>query len=90
MGAPDFCLEIVSESTRRKDYIKKLQKYVDAGVREYWILDPERRMLATYDWRDDFTAHMQPLQGMAGLAIYGEELRIDLDEVARLIQDYPD
>lgn len=90
MGAPDFCLEIVSESTRRKDYIKKLQKYVDAGVREYWILDPERRVLVTYDWRDDFTAHMVPLQGKAGLALYGEELQIDLDEIVRLIQNYPD
>lgn len=90
MGAPDFCLEIVSESTRRKDYIKKLQKYVDAGVREYWILDPERRMLVTYDWRDDFTAHMVPLKGKAGLALYGEELQIDLDEIVRLIQNYPD
>lgn len=90
MGAPDFCLEIVSESTRRKDYIKKLQKYVDAGVREYWILDPERRMLVTYDWRDDFTAHMIPLQGKAGPAIYGGELQIDLDEISRLIQEYPD
>ena len=33
MGAPDFCLEIISESTGRKDYIKKLQKYTDAGVK---------------------------------------------------------
>lgn len=90
MGAPDFCLEIVSESTRRKDYTKKLQKYVDAGVCEYWILDPERRMLVTYDWRDDFTAHMVPLQGKAGLALYGGELQIDLDEIVRLIQNYPD
>ena len=90
MGAPDFCLEIVSESTRRKDYIKKLQKYVDAGVREYWILDPQRRMLVTYDWRDDFTAHMVPLQGKVGLALYQEELQINLDEIARLIQNYPD
>lgn len=90
MGAPDFCLEIVSESTRRKDYIKKLQKYVDAGVREYWILDPERRTLITYDWRDDYSAHVLPLQGRAGLAVFGEELQIDLDDIARLIQTYPD
>ena len=89
MGAPDFCLEIVSETTRRKDYTKKLQKYVDAGVREYWILDPERRTLVTYDWKDDFTAHMQTLQGKRGLALYEQELQIDLDEIAQLILDYP-
>ena len=89
MGAPDFCLEIVSEATRRKDYIRKLQKYVDAGVREYWILDPERRALVTYDWRDDYTAHIQPLQGKRGFALYDEELQIDLDEIAQLIKEYP-
>ena len=89
MGAPDFCLEIVSEATRRKDYTRKLQKYVDAGVREYWILDPECRALVTYDWRDDYTAHIQPLQGKRGFALYDEELQIDLDEIAQLIRDYP-
>jgi len=58
MGAPDFCLEIVSESTSRKDYIKKLQKYTEAGVKEYWIIDPLRRGLVTYNWKDDYLPHM--------------------------------
>ncbi len=89
LGAPDFCLEIVSETTRRRDYTKKLQKYVDAGVKEYWIVDPARKILVTYHWQDDYTAHMQPLQGKAALAIYQGELQIDLDEIAQLIQDYP-
>lgn len=89
MGAPDFCLEIISESTGRKDYIKKLQKYTDAGVKEYWIVDPSRRMLLRYHWKDDYVPHMQPLQGKAGLALYDEELQIDLDKIASLIQDYP-
>lgn len=89
MGAPDFCLEIVSASTSRKDYIKKLQKYTDAGVKEYWIIDPLRRMLISYNWKDDYLPHMYPLQGKVGLALYEEELQIDLDRIASLIQDYP-
>ncbi len=89
MGAPDFCLEIISESTSRKDYIKKLQKYTDAGVKEYWIIDPVRRMLVTYNWKDDYLPHMCPLQGKAGVALYDGELEIDLDKIAALIQDYP-
>ena len=89
MGAPDFCLEIISESTGRKDYIKKLQKYTDAGVKEYWIIDPYRRILVSYNWKDDYIPHMQPLQGKAGLALYDGELQIDLDAIASLIQDYP-
>lgn len=90
LGAPDFCLEITSASTGRKDYIKKLQKYIDAGVKEYWIIDPKRRVLVYYHWKDDYLPHMCPLQGRVGMALYDEELQIDLDKLADLIQEYPD
>lgn len=90
MGAPEFCLEIVSESTSRKDYIKKLQKYTEAGVKEYWIIDPIRKVLVTYHWKDNYLPHMYPLQGKVGLALYDEELQVDLDKVGALIQDYPE
>lgn len=89
-GAPDFCLEIISESTSRKDYVKKLQKYTDAGVKEYWIIDPFRKMLFTYNWKDDYIPHMYPLEKSVGVALYDEELMIDLDKIGSLIQDYPE
>lgn len=89
-GAPDFCLEIISESTSRKDYIKKLQKYTDAGVKEYWIIDPFRKVLVSYNWKDNYLPHMCMLQGTAGLALYDEELQIDLDALASLILEYPE
>jgi len=89
-GAPDFCLEIISQSTSKKDYIKKLQKYTDAGVKEYWIIDPHRKVLLTYNWKDDYLPSMYPLSGKVGMALYDEELVIDLDEIAALIVDYPD
>lgn len=89
-GAPDFCLEILSESTSRKDCIKKLQKYTEAGVKEYWIIDPLRRLMISYHWKDNYLPHMQPLEGQAGLALYDGELQIDLGELASLIQDYPE
>lgn len=96
MGAPDFLLEVLSHecsssfSTRRKDCIKKLQKYSDAGVREYWIIDPKKRVLLTYDFTQDDLPSLYPLTGTAGLALYGGELQIDLDEIAALIQDWPE
>ena len=90
MGAPDFCLEIVSESTSRKDYVKKLQKYTEAGVKEYWIIDPLRKVLLTYHWKDNYLPHMYPLKDSVGLALYDEELQIDLNKIASLIQDYPE
>lgn len=45
-GAPDWVIEVVSPSTRQNDYHKKLHKYMDAGVREYWIVDMDRRMVS--------------------------------------------
>ena len=39
-GAPDLAIEILSPSTASLDRIKKLNKYLQAGVREYWIVDP--------------------------------------------------
>jgi Uma2 family endonuclease len=39
---PSLIVEIISDSTRRRDYNQKKSLYQDAGV-EYWIVDPERR-----------------------------------------------
>ena len=38
-GAPDWIIEIISPGTFRHDYVRKLNLYLDAGVKEYWIAD---------------------------------------------------
>lgn len=48
-GTPDWIIEIVSPSSRRMDYYTKLFKYRTAGVREYWIVDPEKNRITVYD-----------------------------------------
>lgn len=49
MFAPDFIIEILSESTRKKDSYLKLMKYQKAGVREYWLVDPDKKKVIVYD-----------------------------------------
>lgn len=47
-GAPDFVVEVVSPSSRGRDYMVKLNKYYYAGVREYWIIDPRCQTVSVY------------------------------------------
>lgn len=47
-GAPDLVIEILSSSTRRHDRLVKLRLYQRAGVREYWIVDPETRSVMVF------------------------------------------
>lgn len=47
-GAPDMIVEILSPSTLRHDRIVKLDLYQRAGVREYWIADPQSRSIEVY------------------------------------------
>lgn len=55
-GAPDWIIEIVSPGSRRMDYYTKLFKYRTAGVREYWIVDPEKNRIMVYSFQSDDTA----------------------------------
>ena len=45
VGAPDMTIEILSPASARHDRLVKFQLYQNAGVREYWIIDPETRTL---------------------------------------------
>lgn len=47
-GAPDWIIEIISPSTAGRDYIQKLNLYANAGVREYWIVNPIRQSIYVY------------------------------------------
>lgn len=47
-GAPDLVIEILSPSTRRHDRLVKLRLYQRAGVREYWIADPESETVQVF------------------------------------------
>lgn len=47
-GAPDLIIEIPSPSTRRHDRLVKLNLYQQAGVREYWIADPDNESVQVF------------------------------------------
>ena len=49
-GAPDWTIEIVSPSSKVMDYERKVKLYREAGVREYWIVDPDKNAVTVYDF----------------------------------------
>lgn len=51
-GAPDLVVEIVSPSNASHDYITKMVQYQKAGVREYWIVDPEQHMTTVVNFEN--------------------------------------
>ena len=52
VGGPDMVIEILSPSTSKKDRTKKFNKYLQAGVRELWIVDPADKTTTVYILRN--------------------------------------
>ncbi|MBQ7678085.1 MAG: Uma2 family endonuclease [Lachnospiraceae bacterium] len=80
-GAPDFVLEIVSESDPAHDYLTKLNYYSKAKVREYWIVDPLQKTVTVY-WFDEesFFCRYFTFNDKVKVNIY-DDLAIDFAEI---------
>ncbi len=51
-GTPKLVVEILSPSTRGKDRIKKLGLYMESGISECWIVDPVKKEVSVYSFKD--------------------------------------
>ncbi len=88
-GAPDLLIEVLSPSTRNKDIYIKAKKYWEAGVKEYWIIDPNRKMLIIHLLQEDHdTPQILPLAGTAPVFIFQNLLQIDLGAIAAIIDRF--
>lgn len=48
VGAPDLVIEILSPGNSKKEMKSKFALYEEEGVREYWVVDPERELVFVY------------------------------------------
>lgn len=80
-GAPDWIIEIVSPGNSSHDYIKKLNLYADAGVREYWIVNPINQSVYVYYLEESqFKTNAYGFQDRIKVNIY-DDLNIDFKEI---------
>lgn len=81
-GAPDFIIEVVSPSSRKTDYSTKNALYSDAGVREYWIVDPLKERTTIYRYEEDAAPTIIPFNQTVQVGIY-RDLSITLSELLK-------
>lgn len=83
-GAPDFILEIVSPGNPSDDYIRKLYYYKNAGVREYWIVDPRRKTVTVNYFESDIINVQYSFDSIIKVNIY-DDLFINFSDIAGLL-----
>lgn len=49
-GVPTLAVEVLSRSTRSKDMLKKLDLFMQTGVEEYWMVDPDKKEVSVYSF----------------------------------------
>lgn len=79
-GAPDWAIEIVSPSSKKLDYVIKLAEYQKAGVREYWIVDPLKKIIMVYQLENGESPVMYRFTDKIPAGIY-EDFAIDFAEI---------
>jgi len=87
-GAPDFVIEITSKSDPRHDYFLKLQKYQNAGVKEYWIVDPIRRRVSVFVFDIDTLPTIYTFEDKIQSSTFAG-LEVDFDRIEKMLVRNP-
>ena len=86
-GAPDFVAEILSKATRRKDMVVKLAKYAQAGVREYWLIDPDKQNVLVYDLKNMEFPSIYGFDAKIPVTIFGGECEINMRDIQEYMEN---
>ena len=84
-GAPDLVMEVLSPSTRRKDMTIKLNKYCEGGVREYWLIDPDKKQIIVYDFAHEDLVTVYSFEDKVPVGIWDEKLEIDFARISSVL-----
>lgn len=80
-GAPDLIMEILSPATRKIDMNTKHSKYAAAGVREYWLIDPDKKKVVVCDLENEELPVVYGFENRVPVGIFQGECEIDFSEI---------
>lgn len=80
-GAPDLVIEVISKSSAKRDAVIKLNKYLAAGVREYWMIDPNREKVLVYRFQKEEYPVIYGFDSQVPVGIWDDGFSIDFREV---------
>ena len=80
-GAPDWIIEIVSHSSKRMDYYRKMYAYAESGVGEYWIIDPMRKAIVVYRLANEDIPQIYSFSDQVTCSVL-EDFTIDFSKMA--------
>lgn len=81
-GAPDMVVEVLSPSTRKRDLGDKLVKYMNAGVREYWIVDLNKERILVYNWEKEDFPRIYGFGSKIPVGVFDGECLIDFSTIS--------
>lgn len=84
-GAPDLVIEILSPSTCHRDLTRKFSKYESAGVRSYWVVDPEKKRILVYNFEEDDLLQIHSFRDQIPVTIWDNQCVVDFTEIWKQI-----
>lgn len=90
IGAPDFVMEVLSPSTMARDRVQKYHKYLSAGVREYWIVDPFTQEIMVSLPGDEIRVRYYGFGDVVPVSIFGGKISVDFAKITKYLSDHLD
>ena len=87
-GAPDLAVEVLSPSTYKKDVRIKLKKYRAAGVKEYWLVDPDDHTVTVYKFGGTIDLKIYEDELSVPVGIFDEKCVVNFKEIFDLVSEF--
>ena len=86
--APDFVVEIISPSNPGHDIWRKQELYFRYGVREYWIVDPRRKLVTVYRFEADELPVTYTFEDTVPVGISHGECSVDFQKIYARVKHF--